>query len=255
MRTLLVVLRTAFTDAAARRAAFWAQVAAMFTNDLAWIAFWLIFFHQVPTVRGWDSQRVLLLFAVLTTAAGLVLGLLANSRRIPDLVADGALDEALTLPVVPLPYLLIRRVDAVNLGDLGFGLVLFAATGHPTPERTAVYVLGSLIGAVLLASFLVAAGSLVFFTGRGEPGSLGLHAILLLAAYPADIFGGTAKALLYTAVPAAFVAAVPAGLIDDPDALDALGLLGAAGAFAVLAWLTFTLGLRRYASGSAWSHG
>ncbi len=138
---------------------------------------------------------------------------------------------------------------------MGFGVVLFAVAGHPTPTRVAVYLAGSLASAVLLTGFLVAVGSLVFFTGRGEPGGLGLHAILLLAAYPADIFTGTVKALLYTAVPAAFVAAVPARLIDQPSLADALWLLAAAAAFALLGWVTFTLGLRRYTSGSAWSRG
>jgi ABC-2 type transport system permease protein len=255
MRATGAVVRTAFTDAAARRTAFWWQIAAMVVNDVAWVAFWLIFFNRVQSVRGWDSHRILLLFAVLTTSAGLVLGLLSNSRRIPQLISEGALDETLTLPVSPLPHLLVRRVDTVNLGDVMFGLILFAVAGDPTPTRTVVYLAGSLAGAVLLASFLVLVGSLAFFTGRAEPGGLGLHAILLLASYPADIFTGTAKALLYTAVPAAFVAAVPAQLIDNFSTDEVVALLSAATAFAVAGWLTFTLGVRRYTSGSAWGHG
>jgi ABC-2 type transport system permease protein len=247
------VVRGAFADAAARRTAFWTQVAAMAVNDLAWVAFWLLFFHQVRTVRGWDTHRVLLLFAVLTTGGGIVLGLLSNSRRIPDLIADGALDETLTLPVAPLPHLLLRRVDTVNLGDIMFGVVLFAVAGHPTPTRIAIFVGGSLAGAALLCGFLVAVGSLAFFSGRGEPGGLGFHAVMLLSSYPVDVFSGTFKALLYTAVPAAFVAAVPARLIDDPAWSGALALLGAAGAFVVLGWLVFSAGLRRYTSGSAWT--
>jgi ABC-type uncharacterized transport system permease subunit len=106
---------------------------------------------------------------------------------------------------------------------------------------------------ILLTGFLVTVGSLAFFTGRGEPGGLGLHTILLLASYPVDIFSGTLKALLYTAVPAAFVAAVPARLIDHPTWGDAVSLLLCSAAFGCLGWLTFTFGLRRYSSGSAWT--
>ena len=249
------VLRGAFVDSAARRSAFWWQVAAMIVNDIAWILFWLIFFHQVTSVRGWDAQRVLLLLAVLCTSAGLVLGLLSNARRIPTLVEDGSLDEVLTLPVAPLPHLLVRRVDPVNLGDVAFGVALFAVSGHPTAQRTLVYVVGTLASAVLLTGFLVLTGCLVFVKGRGRAADLGLHSVLLLASYPADVFTGATKALLYTAVPAAFVSGVPAQLIDDFDVRSALLLLGAAGTFAALGWGAFTLGLRRYASGSAWGHG
>jgi ABC-2 type transport system permease protein len=253
MSAVLAVLRGALADAAARRSAFWTQVGAMVANDVAWVAFWLLFFGRVRTVRGWDTHRVLMLFAVLTTSAGLVLGLMSNSRRLPDLIRDGALDETLSLPVPPLPHLLLRRVDTVNLGDVLFGVLLFSVAAHPTPARIVLYAGGSVAAAVLLTGFLVTVGSLAFFTGRGEPGGLAFNTVLTLAAYPVDIFTGGLKALLYTAVPAAFVAAVPARLIDRPTWHDALALLAISGTFAALGWLTFTLGLRRYTSGSAWS--
>jgi ABC-2 type transport system permease protein len=249
------VLRTAFADAAARRTAFWTQIAAMVVNDVAWVAFWVIFFHRVESVRGWDVHRVLLLFAVLTTSAGLVLGLLSNCRRIPTIVEQGSLDEILTMPVSPLRHLLVRRIDPINLGDVGFGVVLFALAANPTPQRVLIYITGSVASAILLTGFLVAIGSLVFFTGRGQAADLGLHSVLLLASYPADVFTGATKALLYTAIPAAFVSAVPARLIDDFDPVDGVVLLGAAGFFATVGWASFAAGLRRYTSGSAWGRG
>ena len=249
------VMRSAFSDAAARRGAFWTQIAAMVVNDLAWIAFWLIFFNEVSSVRGWDTHRVMLLFAVLTTSAGLVLGLLSNARRIPTLVEDGSLDEILALPVSPLPHLLVRRVDTVNLGDVVFGVVLFFVSGQPTGQRLLVFVAGSLASAVLLTGFLVLTGCLVFVNGRGRAADLGLHSVLLLASYPADVFSGATKALLYTAIPAAFVSGVPAQLIDDFSVSDTVLMLTAAAAFAGLGWAAFTAGLRRYTSGSAWGRG
>lgn len=255
MRAAALTMRTALADAAARRSAFWAQVAVMVLNNLAWVAFWLIFFNRVPVVNGWDSSRVLLLLAVLTTSAGLVLGVLSNCRRIPELVASGSLDEVLTLPVRALPHLLLRRVDPINHGDVLFGIALFLLAGHPSPGRVASFVAGVALAGLLLTGFLVATGSLVFFTGRAEPGGLGLHAILLLASYPADIFGGLSKLVLFTVIPAAFVAAVPATLIDHPDAGQALLLAGTAVGFALLGHGLFSLGLRRYTSGSGWSPG
>lgn len=253
MRAVLATMRAAFAEAFANRAAFWWQVTAMVVNDVAWVAFWVIFFNRVGDVRGWDTERVLLLLAVLTTAGGFVLGILSNARRIGGLAADGKLDSVLALPVPPLAHLLVRRVDTVNLGDSLFGVVLFAVAGEPSLERTALYLVGVAAAAVVLCGFLVATGSLAFFAGRGEAGELGMHAILLLATYPADIFSGTAKVLLYTVVPAAFVGAVPARLVDSFDAGDAAVLLGVAGLSAALGVAMFTLGLRRYTSGSVWT--
>jgi ABC-2 type transport system permease protein len=246
-------MRAAAAESWANRQAFWVQVLAMVVNDLAWVAFWILFFDRVGTVRGWDADRVLLLFAVLTTSAGLVLGFLSNARSVGRLAAEGQLDAVLALPVPPLAYLLVRRIETTNLGDFAFGILLFAAAGSPTLERTAIYVAGTLTGAVLLTGFLVATGSLAFFGGRGETGEFGLHAMLLLSSYPADIFTGASKAILYTAVPAAFVAAVPSTLVDDFDPVRAAALAAAAATFAFIGWLLFTLGLRRYTSGSLWT--
>lgn len=245
-------MRTAFADAAAQRSAFWTQVGAMVVNDVVWVAFWLLFFSEVGSVRGWDTGRVLLLLAVLTTSAGLVLGLFSNARRLPTLVEDGSLDEVLALPVTPLPHLLVRRVDVVNLGDVVFGVVLFLVAGDPTPRRALIFVAGVLASALLLTGFLVLVGCLTFLGTHRRVSDLGLEAVLLLSSYPADVFTGATKALLYSAIPAAFVSAVPARLIDDFDLGDAGLLVLVAVVFAVLGWVAFTLGLRRYSSGSAW---
>ncbi len=253
MKAVIATMRAAIAEARANPGAFWSQIAAMALNDIVWVVFWVLFFRRVGSVRGWDRSRVLLLFAVLTTAGGIVLGVVSNARRIGQLAAEGGIDAALGLPVSPLAYLLVRRVDPVNIGDFVFGIVLFAVSGSPTAGRTAVYVLGSLAGAVVLAGFLVIVGSLTFFTGRGEAGDLGFHAIVLLSSYPVDIFAGTTKLLLYTAVPAAFVAAVPARLIDDFQPIDAVVLIGVAVAFATAAWAVFTVGLRRYRSSALWT--
>ncbi|MCU1344266.1 MAG: hypothetical protein JWL70_532 [Acidimicrobiia bacterium] len=75
----------------------------MVLNDLAWIGFWVLFFHRVGNLGGWDRDGVLMLLAVLTTGGGLVLGFLSNARRLAQLITDGGLDAVLALPVHPCP--------------------------------------------------------------------------------------------------------------------------------------------------------
>jgi ABC-2 type transport system permease protein len=253
MRGLSATLRTALAEVLANRTAFVSQVAVMAVNDVVWVLFWVLFFGRVGSVRGWDRHGILLLLAVLTCAGGISLGLLANARRVGNMAVDGELDGVLALPVPPLAHLLLRRVEATNLGDLVFGILLFAMAGRPTVARTAVFVGVVLAAATLMTGFLVLTGSLAFFAGRNEGGELGFHALVLLGAYPVDIFAGAAKVLLYTAVPAAFVATVPAHLVERFDAGQAVALVSVAAVFAVGAWAAFTLGLRRYTSGSVWT--
>jgi ABC-2 type transport system permease protein len=253
MKALLATSRNAFLEAWANRSGFWVQVLTMVANDIAWVIFWALFFRRVGAVRGWDTHRVLLLLAILTTAGGIVLGLLANTRAIGRLAAAGELDAALALPVHPLGHLLLRRINTTNLGDIAFGIVLFAVAGDPTVERTAVFVVGVLASAGLLTGFLIATGSLSFFAGRDDAGELSFHAIRMFSAYPIDVFGGFGKLLLSTVLPAAFVATVPARLVDDFDPQLAAALLGASATFLVLGWVAFHAGLRRYTSGGVWT--
>jgi ABC-2 type transport system permease protein len=159
----------------------------------------------------------------------------------------------LSLPVPPLGYLLLRRIEPVNLGDLAFGLTLFAVAGSPTLARTVVFVCVVAAATMLMTGFLILTGSLAFFVGRSEGGELGFHTILLLGSYPVDVFAGVAKVVLFTVVPAAFVSSVPARLIDSFDGTQAAWLAVVAFVFAFAGWATFTLGLRRYTSGSVWT--
>jgi len=253
LRGLVATMRNAFAEAAANRSALWSQIAVMAVNDIVWVIFWLLFFRRVGTIKGWDSDRILVLLAVLTTAGGISLGLLANARRVGTMAVEGGLDPVLGLPVPPLAHLLVRRIEPTNLGDIAFGLTLFAVAGSPTVGRTLTFAGVVVAATMLMTGFLVLTGSMAFFVGRSEGGELGFHAILLLGSYPVDVFAGVAKVVLYTVVPAAFVSSVPAHLIESFDAGQASALAAISGGFAFAGWATFTLGLRRYTSGSVWT--
>jgi ABC-2 type transport system permease protein len=189
--TIARVLRTAFSDALANRRSFWVQVLVMAVNDVTWIIFWALFFNAVGNVRGWNRGDVLMLFAILLTASGVALGLIGNARKLGQMAADGEIDAALALPLDPLSYLLARHVDTVLLGDLLMGPLLLVYASDRSVESLAVYIGGALCASVVLVGFLVAVSSLTLFVGgRGEQADLGFQAILIMASYPLDIFGG-----------------------------------------------------------------
>jgi ABC-2 type transport system permease protein len=67
------------------------------------------------------------------------------------------------------------------------------------------------------------------------------------------VFAGSIRIFLFTIIPAAFVSAVPATLVDDFDVVRAIELGLVAAGFAFAAGAVFTAGLRRYTSGSIWT--
>jgi ABC-2 type transport system permease protein len=243
----------AWKEAWANRRGFWTQVSVMAANNLVWIVFWVLFFRRVGIVRGWDVEQLVVLLAVISTGVGVVLGLFNNVRRLGELATDGGLDAALALPAPTLPYLLCRRVDAGHVGDLLFGPALFVALGNPTPARTVVFAFGVLCAALIVAGFMVLAGSISFYAGRSEAGDLGFQALILFAMYPVDVFPGVARLFLYVVVPAGFVGSAPARLVDSPDPAWAAASLAAAIGFVLAGWFSFSAGLRRYTSGALWT--
>lgn len=253
MSAVVATFRAALAEAVAKRASFVSQVVVMVLNDLVWIVFWVLFFRRVGTLHHWDRDRIILLQATLTTAGGITLGLVANARHLGSLAVRGELDAALALPVPPLAYVLARKVEPTNLGDLAFGVGVFVLACHPTLERSAVFALVVVLAAAVATGFLVLVGSSAFFLGRADAGELGFQALILTGSYPSDVYAGMARTLLYTLMPAAFVATVPAQLVTVFDAVKLAALGAAAVVFCAAGWWAFTVGLRRYCSGSVWT--
>lgn len=253
IRGLATTFGCSIRETIANRRGFALQVSVMVVNDLVWLLFWLLFFDRFGSIRGWTLDDMIVLLAVLTTSVGTVLGLFGNARRIAVLVSDGTLDAALALPVPALPYLLVRHINVLFVGDMVYGIVLFLALGRPTPARLAVFVAVCAFSALLFGGFLVLVGCSAFAVGRSEVGDLGFNAITLFASYPVDVFAGPTKLFLYAVVPAGFVSTVPSRLVDDFEPVWALALAGVSILLAALAGVAFNRGLRHYTSGAVWT--
>jgi ABC-2 type transport system permease protein len=253
IRTVSITLRASLREAWGNRGGMFIEMGMMIVNDAVWLIFWGLFFRITPVVNGWEYRDTLLLQACLTVAGGISLGVFSNARHIGPLALNGEIDAALTLPSHPLAHLIARRIDAIFLGDFVFGITMFFVACQPTMVRTLWFFGCALLASVLITSFMVLTSSTAFFTGRPEGGELSFHGIVLFAAYPIDLVGGSAKMLLYTVIPSAFVASVPVRLINEPDLGRLATMVGVTCCFALLSVWVFTIGLRRYTSGSAWT--
>ncbi len=233
------------------RAAFLAQVLSMAINDGMWVAFWVLYFARFPVVEGWGRADVLALWAMVAAGYGVAHGLFGNALRLSQIIYTGGLDVYLTQPPNVLLHVLVSRTMASAWGDVLFGAVVFAWLCEPTLARVGLFVVGSLLIAVILSSFLVIAQSLAFFVGNAEATASQLYgAMIHFATYPTNIFSGAVKVLLFTALPAGFVSYMPVGLLRELDPGFTAAAFGAAAVLATLAVAVFRAGLRRYESGN-----
>lgn len=252
MGTVAVALtswRLAWLSELGRRFSFFIQLLFMCINDGIWVVFWLLVFSHRDSIRGWDQQAVLVLFAIVTCTYGVGIGLFYGVRRLGERIHGRDLDPLLVQPGPVVVRILFARIHPPLLGDLAFGPVLFAlATAGGAPASMwARYAAVVLLASVVVVAFNVAWESLAFWSEAGsEVAGVAFTAITVLGTYPAAIYSGIVKVIVFTVVPAAFIGTIPAQVVLDPSPALVLALLAAAVVSATVALLIFQAGLRRY---------
>jgi viologen exporter family transport system permease protein len=233
------------------RGAFVSQVVAMFINDSVWVIFWALFFTRFPVLRGWNIADVITVWAIAAAGFGLAHAIFGNSLHLASIIAQGQLDVWMLYPRPLLSHMLLGRMSATAWGDALFGYAVYLLFVRPDLTHLALFIALSLSVALLFIGFSVLSGSLSFYLGN----SAGLteqwrFAMITFSTYPAILFEGTVKLLLFTLIPAGFVTYPPIQALRGLSLLHAA--LAVAGSFGVLAVgvCVFYYGLRRYESGN-----
>lgn len=235
------------------RASFLTQIVFMFINNGIYFIFWLIFFNQFGTVRGYDISDIYLLFAVVALSAGLGSMFAGNTgANMAYLIAQGRLDYYLVLPRNLLIHVIFSRMQVSAIGDVSFGLIAFFFAARLQLMDWLLFIAVCIPAALIFIGFGTIAGSLAFYMGNAQYASQQLaNGILTFSLYPHTLFTGAARFMLYTVIPAFFIGAVPAEIIKGRDGELFLALWGVVLLIWIIATAVFYYGLRRYESGSA----
>lgn len=248
---LRAMMRTNFAMAVEYRSSFITQVLGMMINDSMWVFFWMIYFEKFPVLNGWGRQDLFVLWSVITFSFGIAFGLFAQALRLSELISQGQLDYYLALPKNVLLHILIGQIRPANLGDLFFGPVLLALFVDMSPMKWLWFVVGGVLGGMIYLSFFVIVGSLAFFLGSSEGMSGGVgNALIHFSTYPTRIFNGWTRIILFTIIPAGFIAEVPVDLVRRFSVQDLIIMVAAAVTFGSIACFIFFRGLRKYESGN-----
>jgi ABC-2 type transport system permease protein len=233
------------------RGAFLSQVLAMFLNNFVWVIFWSLFFTRFQVLRGWNVRDVITIWGVAAAGFGMSHAIYGNALHLARLIAQGQLDVWMLYPRALLPHLLLGRMSATAWGDMIFGYVVYLAFVRPDLAHFLLFTALTLSVALLFVGFSILTGSLSFYLGNAT----GLaeqwqFAMITFSTYPAVLFEGAVKLLLYTLVPAGFVTYLPIQALRELSLTDAG--LAVAGSFGILAAgvLVFSYGMRRYESGN-----
>lgn len=233
------------------RGAFVSQVVAMFINNLVWVAFWALFFTRFPVLRDWTIEDVITVWALAAAGFGLAGALAGNAAPLSTLITEGQLDVWMLYPRALLPHLLLGRMSATAWGDALFGYVVYIAFVQPDWQHLLLFIALTWSVGLLFLGFQIFTGSLSFYLGNAKGVSDQWNfAMITFSTYPAILFEGPVRVLLYTLIPAAFVTYLPIEALRQLSLYHAaLALLGSL-TILTIGVLTFYHGLRRYESGN-----
>ena len=194
----------------------------------------LAVFHNVAVLGDLDLRGALLVYGLATVAFGIANCVAGQLDEIPTYIRTGTLETMLVRPQPVLAQILtsdvtLRRfgVGLVGLGTLGVALTVNPI--HWTPARAALLALTPAAGALLFAALFTAAGALQFWlVDASEVTSSFTYGGEYASQFSAAVFPMPLRLLVIFAVPAAFVAYLPAAAI--------LGLPGPAWAPGWLGW-------------------
>ena len=250
-RFVVALGRTNVKSALALRGAFVAQALFMAINNFVFFVFWWVLLRRVPEIRGWRLADVEVLFGLTAMAFGLTVALLGGVRHLARLIDDAELDTLLTQPKPTLLYALGMRSHPSGFGDLASGLVFLLVSGHLTWSNAALVLVAVVAAAAVLLGTGIVFFSLPFWFSRTETLARQLWEITItFALYPEPLFGGALRLLLFTLLPAGFIAYLPADVVRHPSVAHMAVLITAAAAYVRLGAFVFSRGLKRYASGS-----
>lgn len=233
------------------RFSFFSKIIGMGINDVGIILVWVIFFNHFKNINGWKLEDTILLFALGTINFGLLRVFAGGIEELARTINRGELDYYLALPKNVLWHASSSRLDVSAIGDIIFGLILFGFFTHPTFYSSIVFFVVIIISSMIIYNFLVVVHTIGFFVPNFEETSDRiLHALLGVTFYPENTFSGALKAIMYTVLPAFFVAWLPVSLVKHIrwDLLGGMILVWILSS--IFAFWFFNKGLKHYESGN-----
>jgi ABC-2 type transport system permease protein len=244
------MLKSDLLSAMEYRASFIFQMLATILNDVMILSVWFLFFSTFKTVRGWTLQDSILIFSISEAVISLVNIFASGVLRIAESVANGELDYYLALPKNPLWHILVSKSDTSSLGDLVVAIAAFFLSGYVNFAHAILYVLIVIMATLTFISINIIIQSISFFLGNFSDAADQYYWLMVrIQGYP-QIFFGSLKIIILTAVPTFFITALPVNVIRYTSFRYLYILVVVCALLIFLANWIFKKGLRRYESGN-----
>lgn len=240
-------------ESVSNKKSFIIQTIAMFINNFVFVLFWQILFNNKGgSINGINIQDILYLWSIPTIGYGIAFFCFGGIDTLCRDIVDGNLDIYLTKPKHSLISVLTSRSILSAMGDLLFGVVVGMVAVKFNPLKVIAILALGLIAGVLTTSILTSVKLLSFWLGDiSNATQKYTHSLFItLTIYPEKMFPGVIRFVMYTAIPAAYVAHVPVGLMKNFSFAGIAIMLIAAIFFVTAMFNLYSKGLKKYESGN-----
>lgn len=245
------LLATNLRASASLRGAFLIQAVFMILNNLIYFSVWWIFFNRFESLNGWKLHDLAALYGLTAVSIGAMIALAGGVWNLARMAAEGGLDSLMTQPKNLLLHVVGSHSRPSGWGDIVSGLGLLAMSGYLQWSNAPLLFVLALSSMLVMLASAVVFQSLAFWLGQVEAFARQLSEfVITFSIYPHTIYPVYLRALLFTAIPAAFVSYLPVSLLKDFSWGTLAFVLSASLAYCGFAVFFFYLGLRRYESGN-----
>ena len=229
------------------------QTIAMFINNFVFVVFWQILFNNKGgEINGTGMEDIWYLWSVPTIAYGIVFFVFGGVNNLSKDIAEGNLDIYLTKPKNSLISTLTSDSHLSAMGDILFGVVAGIISTGGNPLKMLMVLILSIVSSIALLAVSVIIRLFAFWMGDiTNACHKYTHSLLItLTIYPEQMFPGFIKVLMYTAIPAMYIAHIPVRLLKGFSLSSFLILIAVTAILVCAMFVMYNKGLKKYESGN-----
>lgn len=253
IRYFFNAIKVSMKSAMAYKVSFLVQTIFMAVNNVFFLVFWGVVFSNTGDNSGITFNNVLYLWSFSTIGYGFAYFFFGGIQKINEYIITGAMDSYMLQPKNVLLNVATSKCNFSAFGDLLYGLVVAAiATGGDIGKMLAVIVLG-MFGSIFFLSTEIIARSISVWIGDTKTIANRYTEMLLItfSTYPENIFKTGIKVMLYTVVPVAYLAYLPANLMESFNIYSLLLIIVVGIIYGGVALYIFNRALKDYESGNS----
>ncbi|MBR5227833.1 MAG: ABC-2 family transporter protein [Clostridia bacterium] len=229
------------------------QTVSMFINNYVFLLFWQILFNNKGgSINNTTMDDIIYLWSIPTIAFGICFFCFGGVENLCRDIVDGNLDVYLTKPKHSLISQLTSYSVLSAMGDLLFGLVCGVIVSRFNILKFLLIILLSVIAGIAFVCINVIVRLLSFWFGDLTNSTKRYTSTVLvtLTIYPEQMFPKFLKIMMYTVIPAIYVAHIPVRIAKGETFLWFLILLAVTVLLVIITFWMYSKGIKKYEGNS-----